>query len=233
MKQRGLSFIELLVSLALSVLLITALTTHYFGLKRQFLNRDARIHQELDLFVLQDYIRASLRKAGFTPCASIDSLMTPKEQELNAVHWEEKKRLTIQSLSSQYLIHPELLAFKDKIHLKETHAFEQGMHILIADCFHAERLTIKAVAGKTLYFKTPLIYSYRPPIYLGRWFTESFYIAKNKAGIKALFYQSEKSEELSTTISDMQYARKHAGVTLHFLLDNGEKIIEQIRLRNA
>jgi hypothetical protein len=210
-KQGGISLLELVISLFAASLLLTLIMQQYLQSKRQYLRMQVLLEQTLDLQLVTDLIRDSIRRGGFTPCRGISSLQSIDRRngtELVAVESRsgQEKALQVNRMNEQFAtvirqLSPNQLLVKADIH------YEKQQPILIADCYHAEVQEIlqarKTIAGTILTFKKALRFSYIAPVYLGEWLEELFFMQKNKQGKASLFYKQNHVDELSSFINSL------------------------------
>jgi len=221
--QQGISLTELLISLFLSCLLMSALMQHYLCVKRQYTRTQHALEQVLELQLVSELLRDSVRAAGFTPCLGVEHLITRdrrnEQANLTSIAIDSMpSTLKIARMNDDFLpiirqVSPTQLL------LNGQHAVDVRYPVVIADCFHAEVQTVsrseKTSAGLLVTLKKPLFYHYFSPFYFGEWLEEQFYIAKNHRGESALFYGTTRREELTTHVNYLS-ARlsKFKGATL-------------------
>lgn len=205
----GASLLELLISLILVSIMLVGLSHQYLSVKRHSLHLEKRITTDYDLLILDNLLRQRIRRAGFTPCASIDALITPTPQQFKSVV-PLSQGLQLVSMDNHFSTADIQLA-THQLQLKSSLFLKVGQKVLIADCLHAELGQIKFIEGKKITLEKKLFYNYVPPIYIGEWLIESFVIKKNRQGRPALFYQRDKTEELTESIRDFSAVieRKH------------------------
>lgn len=75
-RQTGFSLSEMLISLFLASIITITLTQFYIRSKPQYLKAQERLEINFDLLWIGDLLRDSIRKAGFTPCVSVEKLKT-------------------------------------------------------------------------------------------------------------------------------------------------------------
>src|SRR3954452_3751297 len=75
-RQRGFSLLELIVSLFAASLLMMLIMQQYLVSKREYVQMRMLLQQNIEIQLVSDLIRNSLRKSGFTPCAGLSSLQT-------------------------------------------------------------------------------------------------------------------------------------------------------------
>lgn len=217
-KQQGVSLVELLISALLASLLVTLVLQQYLVSKRQYLHLHARLEQDIELQLINDLLRDSVRRAGFTPCRGINSLQSRDRRNgktaLTAITVGKQNSLTINRMSEQFTTAKSLLNSKQLL-LRSNAQFETHQVILIADCYHAEVMQVlhakKTPAGTILTLRNNLAFDYSEPIYVGEWVEETFFIQKNQKGKSALFYQLKRAEELSDRIGKMAVELKSYG----------------------
>lgn len=191
-RQCGLSLLELMVALISSSLLLMVLINQYIGVKRHYLSMEKTLETSLDLQLVTDLIRDSARKAGFTPCLRIENLASMDtrngKQQLLSIemtnsgfksnHMSDYFGLIMKQVSPTYLS----ITRDTPVSLKKP--------VLIADCYHAEVHNVRSIQtgqeNVDISLEQPLQYTYVPPIYIGEWLEERFYVPQ---GQSTLYYQ--------------------------------------------
>ncbi len=210
-KQLGLGLSELLISLFLASLLSTILIQSYLLNKRHYMTLRDSLAVNVDLLWVQDLLSDSIRRAGFTPCLSIDQLQAVDrrihQQSLSSLTIEEKAQVVqIKRMSEQF---SELLSFnKQEILISPERSLRVKQAIVIADCERAEVHQIvqinRTAQGSLLTLDSPIFFSYPSLSYVGHWLEERWFIKKNQEGLNALYYQQVHSEELTPVIHSMK-----------------------------
>jgi type II secretory pathway component PulJ len=211
-RQQGISLLELLISSFLASFLLAVVMQHYLASKRQFINVQALLEQALELQLLNDLIRDSLRRGGFTPCMGISSLQSIDRRSgrtnLRAIETKAGKHqaLRINRMSERFTRITHQLG-PSQVVVSAVNLYKAKQTMLIADCYHAEVQQIlraqKTNAGIILTLAQPLAFNYIAPVYLGEWIEEEFFVQKNSQGHLALFYQQDHAEELSAQVNKM------------------------------
>lgn len=205
--QKGIGLSELLITLLISSFIIMGLMNHYLATKKYYNRLQKKLANTIDLQLVAELLRDSIRKAGFTPCLNVDNLTTLDQREnvkplkgleFNVVDkpWLRLSRMDEHFSSVIEIINPTQLVLGSK------HALHTDDAILIADCYHAEVQKIRYVHQQTIQLMKPLAFTYYSPIYVGAWLEETFAIRPNQAGKRALFYQLKHQEELTAVISN-------------------------------
>ena len=211
--QEGLGLPELFIALLLSSIIMTGLMHHYLSAKKQYGDIQKKLERSIDLQLVTDLMRDSIRRAGFTPCLSIERLVTRDQRS-------EFKRLAAFEISSdskkpwlrvnrmnehfdtvlQVMSPTQILATKVQL-------LYQDQSILIADCYHAEVQKISKIErtskGQVLTLTKPLAFQYHPPIYIGEWLEETYFIRRGHNGENALFYHYQHTEELTIAVHEL------------------------------
>lgn len=222
---RGSSLTEVLVALVASSILIMILMNQYLGVKRHYQKYEAQLESSLETQLVVDLIRSTIRKAGFTPCMSIDNLRTydtrnnmsslsslilpsPEHHDLQINHMSDEFAL----LQSQ--VSPTQLLLKNEAEFSKKHP------ILIADCTHAEVHSIHELQHDSQHWKMTLnhalVYTYNPPVYVGEWIEEHFSIQRGQ-----LFYGLTHQDALTEAVRDFTVTLKshHGKRLLHVTLN--------------
>ncbi|WP_218019040.1 PilW family protein [Legionella beliardensis] len=207
--QRGVSLIELLISLTLSCLLLGMLMQFYLNSKQHYLSTQKKFAQNSDVQLVSQLLRDSIRSAGFTPCLSINYLtMQDRRNEQSALIAIETKgsgsnHLIVRRMSDDFFLITKQLDAKHLLIANKT--LTPGEVVAITDCFHGEIQEIEAVkvisSGLLITLKKPLLFDYASPGYIGAWLEEQFFMQARKQSINKLFYKVSHAEQLTTAIS--------------------------------
>ncbi|MDP3705801.1 MAG: prepilin-type N-terminal cleavage/methylation domain-containing protein [Legionellaceae bacterium] len=219
--QGGFGLMELCISLLLVSCIISGLMQHYLQVKRQYQFTQTSIEEAAELQWVSEWIRMSVRKAGFTPCLSIEYLDTVDQRHEKTPPislMASNDLLRINRMSDDFVVLSSLPS-QGEIHIPSGHLFQYEHPIVIADCYHAEVQQISAIYqttdGQWLQLDKPLAFTYQSPIYIGPWIEESFFMSRNIQGIQSLAYRLHHTEELTPLVHSMAVTKEqHAGHTL-------------------
>lgn len=184
---------------------------HYLATKNQYNHIQKEVESNIDLQLVTDLIRDSIRRAGFTPCLSIEHLITIDQRknphQLLAFEFESNKLgLKINRMSEYFDTLVKTTALNQLL-ITNSQPLHRGQSIIIADCYHAEIQTLNRVTptlkGQTLTLMKPLAFTYQELVYIGEWIEESYFIRPGRDGKTALFYQYQHPEELTTTVQKL------------------------------
>ncbi len=207
-KQQGIGLSELLLALFLASLMMTALMRQYLSMKQHYHHIQTELEESIELTLVTELLRDSIRKAGFTPCLGIEKLTTVDNRNdtkaLIAIETgvEKQSLLHINRMSEHFdtvlqPISPTELLITDREPLNRYQS------LLIADCYHAEVQTISHVRhtaeGRVVALSKPLVFVYQPPIYTGKWLEETYSILHHQSN-GSLFYRLQHNEELTPAI---------------------------------
>ncbi|WP_419420424.1 PilW family protein [Legionella sp. D16C41] len=206
--QRGVGLIELMISLFLFCLLIAIATQFYLMSKRHYLTTEKDLTQAVDMQLVNQLIRDSIRAAGFTPCLNMNYLIMQDGREgtsalLKAIEIKENS-LTIRRMSDDFFTVKRQF---DSQHLliPDTKDLAKGDIVLIADCVYGEIHELDSIeytsSGLLIGLKKPLSFTYMAPMYIGSWLQEQFFIKTDKQNIKNLFYKINHAEQLTSVIN--------------------------------
>lgn len=216
-KQKGVGLVELMISGLLASLLIAMVAQQYLISKQQYSHLHGLLEQDLELQLINDLLRNSVRKAGFTPCLGLSSLKSFDQRNgrtnLAAIESMVSKPSSLQlNRMSEYFTQAKLVS-QNQLLLHSDLQLEPQQVLLIADCYHAEVQQVlsakKTNKGTILTLLHNRVFDYVEPIYLGEWIEEAFFVQKNQQGVSALFYHQKQNEELSTLIKNMSVEVKH------------------------
>jgi len=242
--QRGVGLPELLIALFISSVMMVVLMHQYLNMKRQYLYLQTTLNNDIDLQLVTELIRDSVRKAGFTPCLGINHLTTVDRRRNSKplmaieVGFEKNATLRIGRMSETF---DTVLKKTDDNHLLITsrEPLRAKESILIADCYHAEvqrTLQVKYTAeGQVIDLTKPLAFTYHEPIYVGKWLEETYSIQSIHQRQGSLFYRLHHNEELTSAVHDFSaFLKQHNGgrlLTLVFVLDKGQTLALDTMLR--
>lgn len=240
-RYQGLGLIELMISLCLSALLLAFLMGHFVFSKRQYHRAGEILANQLELALVEQLIRDSIRSAGFTPCSGLDHLIIRDRRDnpkpISAVKLIPRlpQSLVLSSMDEHYVIGLRQQGPRELL-LKGSCSLDKGRAIMISDCFHAEIHRLQSCQKKgqnaVVHLVKPLEFSYPASFYVGAWIEEEFYTAKNQQSEPALFYASPEREELTTNIQGLRGEFKKPWLLLYLFLKDGQKICLETRMRN-
>ncbi len=240
--QQGTSLAEMLVALVSSSVLILTLMNQYLGVKRHYQRVEHGLETAMDVQLVYDLMRDSIRQAGFTPCIGVDYLTSidtrNRRQGLASIEMqsEDGAGFQISHMNTRYGLLTSQLSQTSWI-AKHDMSYLRHASVLISDCYHAEVHTIddiRLVNGHSeITLGQPMVYDYVPPIYIGEWLEEGFFVRQG-----ALFYSLRHVGKLSQAINDGSVSlSQHNGkrfVHIELALEKREKTIQlDTMLRNA
>lgn len=242
-KQRGIGLVELMVSVLLTSILVILATQQYLVSKRQYFHVHTLLEQDFELQLINDLLRDSVRRAGFTPCLSINSLPLVDQRnsktKLSAIEINEKHdQLKIRRMSEYFTTVIKILS-QDVLLVNSELQFNPQQVLLIVDCYHGEILPIASVRktthGTLIKLTRGLSFNYSSPIYLGEWIEESFFIQTNRQGNRALYYRRLHAEELTDRVNtlwvNLETHQSHTWVKLIWGLEQTKplQIVTEVR----
>ncbi|MBA2709738.1 MAG: hypothetical protein H0U57_03990 [Tatlockia sp.] len=234
-KEDGFSLIELAVSLFAASLLITLIMQQFLICKRQFIQMQGRLQHLTEIEELSNFIRGSIRRAGFTPCGGISSLQTIDKRlgKRGLVAVENVTGLKINRMDEHFALLIKQVN-PTQILVKTDEPFDKEKPIIVADCYHAEVQKIsqarKTTAGTLLSLSQPLEFQYEAPVYIGEWIEESFFIKKNNQGENALFYEQNHVDELSSLVDNLSIELNTFKNKTIVEADLGAKLSQKIKI---
>ncbi len=241
--QSGISLVELMISFALSLLLMAALMSTYLSVKRHYQETGQKLLDVLEIEQISELFRDRIRVAGFTPCRGLSHLITYDHRlvktRIIALDWHNSPPVMLQFSNMNAHYYPvSVPPLSNQLLLPSGICYEKGEDIMLADCFHAEIMRVKnctkTSSGRVLLsFEDAIHFNYDIPFYVSEWEETRFYIAKNKAGHNVLWYGiSREKEELSSLIQGFKVERNQSLIRVDFNLEGDLKIHLETRLRN-
>ncbi|WP_298623205.1 prepilin cleavage protein [uncultured Legionella sp.] len=207
----GFGLTEIMISLFLSSIIITGLIQLYLNVKQHYLESQKALEVHLEVQWISDLLSDSIRRSGFTPCLSVDRLVSMDMRNLGHVLTGFKWVSSEQSLfiSRMSNVFSERIEFRSptEIAVMGEVVFNKHRPLIIADCHHAEvHQILKIVSlhkGQLITIAAPMMYSYDQSVFVGEWIEEKWMIKNNGRGIDALYYQSIQTEELSSLVHSL------------------------------
>lgn len=244
--QMGISLVELMVSMALSCLLMSSLLHVFLSGKNHYRVATASLEREFELQQVSELLRDSSRRAGFTPCGGINHLTTQdrrnSENRLAALTWRAGKHQALQlaHMSDDFFVVREIIS-PTRLRVEGPASFLPNHPVLLADCFYAEVLAVSGSqrSGQDTFItlSKPYRFPFSAPMYLGEWVEERFYMGQTRRGVPALFYDANRAEELTEHVTGLEAnIYPLAGSLLlrvNLQVDKGEPILLETRLRTV
>lgn len=219
----GIGLFELLLGLVLTSFLLSVLFRHVLLMKRHAMYLHTLLIKDAEVMQLTSMMRFHIRQAGFTPCANIDHLISLDQRQstmpLQAISVQEG--LSINRMSSTFT-EISLLPSRQQFWVKDTLSWNLKHPILIADCRHAEVHTLASFRGRYMVLNKNVSFQFEPPIYVGEWLTERFFIKQ-----KALYYQGHHVDQFLGSVHHLS-AKKITpghGVAVTLGLDNADQTL--------
>ncbi len=241
LKYLGYSLPEMLIALATSSLLIITLMKQYVGVKQHYKRSETLLEQALDVQLVSDLIRNSIRQAGFTPCLGIEYLSSidvrNQYQNLTSIviHPGGTHGVQLNHMSDHYGVVLRQIS-PNGLTVSNEAVFSRQRPVIIADCHHAEVHPIESLhhgSGRwEIHLQHALVYVYHPPIYIGEWLEEQYFTQSN-----VLYYSLGHVDALSNVINDLsvQLVKRVDKRLLHLklTLENGHFIKFDTMVRGA
>ncbi len=211
-KQAGISLSEVLISLFLASVIMTALIQLYLGSKRQYLETEKLLAIRFDLQWVSDLLSDSIRRAGYTPCLGIDRLQIIDRRNhqgrIHALQVGNHPNQFIQvNRMNEHFAKIVKIQSPTRILVQNSVVFHKKRPILIADCEHAEIQEIFDMEQQTknslIILNKPLFFSYAPSTYIGEYLEEKWFIKKNANHEDTLHYRLAHTEEVTPLIHFM------------------------------
>lgn len=230
--QKGAGLTEMMIGLFLASLIMTALMNHYICVKRHYVHLQAAMDDAMELQLASDVLRNSIRQSGFTPCLRIDHLISldHRSGHENIVAFETGSELSINRMNPYF---DSVLNIVSPTQVVATH--ENTIHaaraILIADCYHAEVILVTEInhrpTEQVITLNNPLIFTYQPPVYIGEWLHERYFIGPQGG----LFYKQNHAEELTSVITSMSAKYDKTHIHLSLGMNDGRTIKLETKIR--
>ena len=228
-RERGFTLLECLFGLALVVIILSLITQQYLNLKYCCAHMVQSMQHISRLQMVENLLRSSGHQAGFTPCLPLKYLHSfdpNSRQPLQAmvISPQSPQRVSFNHMSPTFVslspsASPNTFLFAD------DGISHSNPVLMIADCQHAELLSAYQLRGHSIQLSQILHFVYHPPLYLGEWVSESYWVAVNSHGQHALFYQ--QNQHVDEVVTDVQALNASLVITqvkqyLHLNLDLGQ-----------
>ncbi|HAT8180763.1 TPA: hypothetical protein JA361_15235 [Legionella pneumophila] len=216
-RQTGFGLSEMLISLFLASIITITLTQFYIRSKSQYLKGQELLEINFDLLWISDLLSDSIRKAGFTPCLSVERLKTYDSRHAGKkiINFQIENipqvQLHINRMSDVYtevvnIMSPTEIVIQEPVISNIKHP------LMISNCRYAEVHTVskieKLINGYQVTLNKPLNFRYDEIAYLGEWLEETWFTKQNEKGEKTLYYKLFQTEELSPLIHEFYIARR-------------------------
>ncbi|HAT1877331.1 TPA: prepilin-type N-terminal cleavage/methylation domain-containing protein [Legionella pneumophila] len=216
-RQTGFSLSEMLISLFLASIITIPLTQFYIRSKPQYLKAQERLEINFDLLWIGDLLSDSIRKAGFTPCVSVEKLKTfdSRHAERKIINFQIENMPQVQlRINRMSDVYTEVTNFMSptQIVIEESVISNIKHPLIISDCRQGEVHTVSKIDklsnGYQITLKKPLRFRYNEIAYLGEWLEETWFTKQNEKGEKTLHYKLFQTEELSPFIHEFYVTRR-------------------------
>lgn len=238
--QSGISLSEVLVSLFLSSLICSMLCEFYLVNKRQYIQMQETLARGFEQQWVSDLLADSVRRAGFTPCLSVDKTKIVDRRVEGAfvsglrIASSPRSLIQVNRMSEDF---SNVLSIKNQyqVLISKSRQVMEGHPVLIADCSHGEihyPLHIEqSVEGTLVTLAKPLMFHYESLAYFGAWLEEQWFIKPNAEGESTLHYKLVHTEELSALIHSLDVVKEGQMVDVHLGLDKSQPHHLVVRVR--
>ena len=231
-RYQGMGLPEMMIGLFLASLIMLALMHHYIRIKQHYNVLQSALDVTSQVQWAVDLMRDSIHHAGFTPCLSVNRLISLDQRNghegLQAIDTHDA--LQINRMSSDV---DEVIDWTNSSQLVATNVqtIRAEYPLLVADCYHAEVVTVRGLRFTSnkqfVTLNHPLAFTYQPPVYIGEWMEERFFIRSGR-----LFYHRYRTDELTPSIKGMSVSAKAALVNITLDLDDGRTLQVDTRIRS-
>lgn len=149
-RQTGFSLSEMLISLFLASIITIPLTQFYIRSKPQYLKAQERLEINFDLLWIGDLLSDSIRKAGFTPCVSVEKLKTfdSRHAERKIINFQIENMPQVQlRINRMSDVYTEVANFMSptQIVIEESVISNIKHPLIISDCRQGEVHTVSKI----------------------------------------------------------------------------------------
>ncbi len=235
-KMKGFNLVELSVSMALTLIVLSVLLQQYVQVKQYDDKLYASIEEVMEIYSILGLMRDRIQHAGFTPCQSLDYLKHSTD-DLNKINFASLTLLPHQIVSRRMgePFSSALTLSANRIKLMKNIQCSPGDKVVIADCEHVEVRLVKQIEqgtkGIEMELQHPLTFSYRSNLYVGPWVEERFFMKPSKLGDSLLIYQTKHSETLSIQIQNMMITHDMNKIYVSLVPKQHPPLTMQVHLR--
>jgi hypothetical protein len=216
----GFGLPEILISLFLSSIIMTALTQFYLNTKHQYMETQKILAKHFDLQWISSLMADSIRRSGFTPCVSVDQLITADRREKPQiisglkVYNQPNSMIKISRMSEFFSSMVNIVGF-NQITVAKGAVLHEKRPLILADCKHAEVHEIQRInkldfGGYLITLSKPILFSYTETAYVGEWLEEKWFIKTNSRKVNSLYYQLVQTEELTPLVHSLEIIKRTA-----------------------
>lgn len=243
---RGLSFIEILIALSLSVMLLAFIMKLYLSLQNNaHLQAEiTHLHEKRD--VALEILRKELHLAGFIGCHRITKQFLVLPSQIFTA--DNAIEVIAKTISVRHMSYPYAHLVKAEgnvLYVTKDINFSSGETVIIADCKRAEIFKLAKVTHligqQKLFLSKPLSFEFKQHAYIGKLEANTFFVDEtlrqdlNGIKMKSLFVRHNHSKkiELISGVTNMQisYVAKliktnmsnmHSGVFIKLKINSGK-----------
>ena len=232
-REQGFGLPELMIGFFLSTFILMMVMQHVLQAKQQSQIIFSALDASLELQWVSDFVRSRVRMAGFTPCLRLDHLecfdarvKAESMAPIEVINDPETRLMIHRMRDDKVAVARQISALTWAI---DSPVVRIDRPVVIADCYHAEVHDIENMVQSgqdyIITLKEPLMFDYEPPVYLGEWISELFFVRATSTGSRALFYRYHRVDQLSEKIRDFSAKLQNLdGETLlHLVLQREDK----------
>jgi prepilin-type N-terminal cleavage/methylation domain-containing protein len=213
---RGFSLLEILVSIALSLIIMNATLSHYLVNLRHNASIVNKFADIAEVLLIVQYLQDAILASGFSPCTSMDNLISADKANSSLLGMSVLAQNHFKTTRmGDNFTQVKVLNTKTLAVLQQS--FLPDQKLLLADCYHMEVVSLDAIwqesQGFKLKLKEKLKFSYTSHAYLGSLQQEEFFIKNGR-----LFYHADRVDVLSDKVQSFSVALSAAMAKLHFVV---------------
>lgn len=220
LRQKGLSLIELLYALVLS-LCITAFLLQIYSTENHVYTKYQRVlDARFETLYVSDLIADSVHHAGFSACLSLANLDFGEESLYFQPLSFNDQVLHVQRMATEFA---EIVSLDNpfSVQIYPKKPWRVGQKLIIADCSQARWNSIQSIEHRgnssVLVFKKALPAVFKTPVFVGLWMDERFFLKQG-----TFYYQNQKHKEPLT--EDIKaFSGTVQGAELHYVLQDKHK----------
>jgi type II secretory pathway component PulJ len=142
-RQLGMSLSEVLISLFLASIITSTLIQFYVICKKQYQETEKILESQFDVQWVVDLLSESVRRAGFTPCLSLNHMQVvdlrshPRAIEALQIQNQPNPFIQVHRMDEHF---GKIIKIESPTQIRVEHSgiFHEKHPVLIADCVHAE-----------------------------------------------------------------------------------------------
>lgn len=220
-RTKGLSLLEVLLALSMSLFLIATLTHLYLQHHRSFLQQQRYLDVSESALKVIGLLQDEINMAGHVGCARLSADFHVRSYQGNTITIDNSLVVSANELSVRYQSYPTAILLRGN----ETNRsllvgadvrFSANQLLLIADCVHAEIFSVKSInvagSNQRIAMKDPLFYRYAAGAEIGHLVIRSYMTTDHLLRIE----NNGRHEIIQSNIQQLHFQRNGHDIRYSF-----------------